>query len=455
MAVASSDDRHSEVLVTAGQAVLVALVYFAVAKVGLQLSFVKGNVTPIFPAAGVAVAALTLGGLGLWPGVFFGALAAHLTTDVDVGTALAMSAGGPLAAAGAAAILRAPSVGFSVRFTAVRDAVVFIAAGVLLPATVSAVCGVTALFVGSGLPFDDYPVALGSWWVGDAIGAMVAGSLILTWWGPPARVARSAAETALLLMLPVLSTGVLFRWAEEGEALVLPLIVATAVRLQTRWSTLCVAIVSLLAAGLTVNGFGPFVESTENESLVQLSLFLGTVTLTTLVLSAAIAERDVAGDQAHHDELTGLPNRLYLYEQLDAAIARRQPFSLLFIDVDGLKRINDTLGHDHGDALLAAIGRRLTSGLRRGDFAARLAGDEFTVVAFETSTPTGAIVAGERLLEMLSTPFELLGSEVTVSASIGVAVSDLETALDAATLMRRADDAMYAAKRAGGSRVVL
>ena len=437
----------------AGRIVLVGVAYFVVAKLGLQLAFVKGNVTPVFPAAGLAVAALALGGLRLWPAIALGALAAHLTTDVAVPTAMAMSAGGPLAAVAAAGVLRSPRHGFSMRFGSVQDAVVFIAGGVVLPATISAACGVTALLAGGDLAAADYPVAFGSWWVGDGIGAMVAGSLILAWASPPMRAPRPLGEMLALLALPIALTVLLFTQTNEGEALLLPLLVLAAVRLETRWTVLGVTVVSLVAAWATANGRGPFVEATENESLVQLSLFLAAVTLTTLVLSSAVAERDRAGDQAHHDDLTGLPNRLQLLEQLQAAIARRQPFGLLFADLDGLKRVNDTLGHDSGDQLLVQVAARIRAGLRSGDVAARLAGDEFTILAFQASEVDDVIAAGERLAESLAAPFDVFGTSVTITASIGAAVGDEHT--DAVSLLRAADAAMYRAKRAGGNRVVV
>src|SRR3954471_20305213 len=103
----------------------VAVVYFAAAELGLRLSFVHGNVTPVFPAAGVAVAALVLRGRWLWPAVFLGALGAHLRTDVGVAVAFAMSCGAPIAAVIAATALRHPVLRFDRRLRDVRSTVCF------------------------------------------------------------------------------------------------------------------------------------------------------------------------------------------------------------------------------------------------------------------------------------------------------------------------------------------
>ncbi|MCU1373946.1 MAG: putative integral rane sensor protein, partial [Actinomycetia bacterium] len=128
---------------------LVAVAYFAAAKLGLLLSFVKGNVTPVYPAAGVAVAALVLGGRRLWLGVLLGALAAHLTTDVSAVTAVVMSVGNTIAALTAVTVLR--SLGFRPDLGDVRNAVLFVGAGVVLPAALAATSGVTTLWASGDL----------------------------------------------------------------------------------------------------------------------------------------------------------------------------------------------------------------------------------------------------------------------------------------------------------------
>jgi diguanylate cyclase (GGDEF)-like protein len=115
--------------------------------------------------------------------------------------------------------------------------------------------------------------------------------------------------------------------------------------------------------------------------------------------------------------------------------------------------VNDSLGHAGGDALLAAVAERIRAGLRSRDVAARLAGDEFTVLAFEAATPDAARAAGERLLHVLSAPFTIGGATVSITASVGAVVADDETDSDA--LLHAADAAMYRAKRAGGARVEL
>jgi diguanylate cyclase (GGDEF)-like protein/PAS domain S-box-containing protein len=158
--------------------------------------------------------------------------------------------------------------------------------------------------------------------------------------------------------------------------------------------------------------------------------------------------------QAFHDDLTDLANRALLRDRLDHALARSRrtaaTVAVLFADLDGFKMINDTLGHDTGDLLLAEVGQRLRHSVRDGDTAARLGGDEFAVLLDESS-PQDAAATAYRILDSLREPFAVEGREIFVRASIGVA-DNHEDALDADELLCRADIAMYAAKARGRDR---
>ncbi len=161
---------------------------------------------------------------------------------------------------------------------------------------------------------------------------------------------------------------------------------------------------------------------------------------------------------ATHDDLTGLPNRLLFHDRLERARqhGRRygSGFSVLLMDLDGFKEVNDTHGHEIGDRLLAALGTRLRGSLRAADTVSRLGGDEFAVL-LPNPMPTAQVleVAG-KLLTAMERPFVVAGRQLRVSASIGVALFP-EHEGHRHDLLARADQAMYAAKREGGARVVL
>lgn len=164
--------------------------------------------------------------------------------------------------------------------------------------------------------------------------------------------------------------------------------------------------------------------------------------------------------RAMHDELTGLANRKLLEEQLDAAIAaasrNRRPLSVVFVDLDGFKAINDSLGHRIGDDVLAEVASRLRSVARAGDSVARYGGDEFVIVC-EDAAPDAASTIAERFRRAVRQPLDSVPPRYAVAASIGVAVWEPAQgpAPTADLLLRAADAAMYASKGAGRDRVTM
>jgi diguanylate cyclase (GGDEF)-like protein/PAS domain S-box-containing protein len=162
---------------------------------------------------------------------------------------------------------------------------------------------------------------------------------------------------------------------------------------------------------------------------------------------------------AFHDSLTGLPNRRRFYELLTQAVAqsRADPllhFAVMFIDFDRFKLINDSLGHDAGDAFLVEVSRRIQETLRPGDVIARLGGDEFGILAQHLDHERYAVSLAERLMEALRRPVVVAGTELMTSASIGITFSAFGYSTPEEVL-RDADTAMYKAKGAGKARYAL
>jgi diguanylate cyclase (GGDEF)-like protein/PAS domain S-box-containing protein len=169
-----------------------------------------------------------------------------------------------------------------------------------------------------------------------------------------------------------------------------------------------------------------------------------------------ITERRLATERlhqlAHYDSLTGLPNRRFfnhtLAKVLAQAAATGRQVALLCIDLDHFKNVNDTLGHACGDELLTLFSNRLVEGLRVRDTIGRLGGDEFAVSLLLDDGQRGAALVASKIRDLLLTPFELNGHELTVTASVGIAVSPHD-ARDPTELFKFADTAMYRAKQAG------
>ena len=194
---------------------------------------------------------------------------------------------------------------------------------------------------------------------------------------------------------------------------------------------------------------------------VEIGVLLAT--LLTLVLEAVFIfhpmERAIRSSRqklvhdAFHDDLTGVPNRALFVRRLSRAIGKRQEserayFAVVFLDLDRFKTINDSLGHSVGDALLAAFCERLLRCVRPGDTVARLAGDEFTVLLEDMSSPEDALSVAERIERALEAPFSLAGHSVHATASLGI-VSSEEGYTTAEEVLRDADIAMYRAKVGG------
>lgn len=159
---------------------------------------------------------------------------------------------------------------------------------------------------------------------------------------------------------------------------------------------------------------------------------------------------------AHYDSLTGLPNRAYLLAQLDNAIRRNSVadglLSVLYFDIDRFKAVNDTWGHDTGDLVIREFATRVMQIVRETDVVGRIGGDEFVMVSESVKSRRDLLGVAERLAQNIRRPFlPREGIVLDLSTSIGVAF--LEDGIDAEELMRRADQAMFAAKRSGRDRV--
>lgn len=155
---------------------------------------------------------------------------------------------------------------------------------------------------------------------------------------------------------------------------------------------------------------------------------------------------------ANHDALTGLPSLRLFRARLESVIglAKRQDWKVatMFVDLDGFKQVNDTLGHEAGDTLLKEVAVRLSMEMRDADTVARIGGDEFIVVQTEVHDPEAVSVVAERLLKNLAKPFVVKGSDVYISASIGIAIYP-DHASDVNSILKRADEAMYHIKKTG------
>jgi diguanylate cyclase (GGDEF)-like protein len=167
------------------------------------------------------------------------------------------------------------------------------------------------------------------------------------------------------------------------------------------------------------------------------------------------AQEERIRHQAYHDALTGLPNRASFTEHLEEAMRRAKragwPLGLLFLDLDLFKRVNDSLGHDAGDRLLRVAAERIRRAVREADQLFRMGGDEFTVLLEDVRGPEEAAMVAARMLEAIAEPLQLQHHEISVTASVGIALYPRDDAVGE-RLVKSADTAMYRAKELGRNR---
>ena len=189
------------------------------------------------------------------------------------------------------------------------------------------------------------------------------------------------------------------------------------------------------------------------QALLMLKIGLVVMIVGGLFVAAAFSERNHVETElsklANHDPLTGLPNRMYFQDFISRSLAHAQrqkhQVYLLFIDLDRFKKINDSEGHEVGDAVLKIVANRLNDVLRGDDFVARLGGDEFAVVFTHPPVNNAANNLARKVIRIISEPFDLNERRYSVGASIGISIYPNDTK-DANTLLRQADLAMYQAK---------
>jgi diguanylate cyclase (GGDEF)-like protein len=171
-------------------------------------------------------------------------------------------------------------------------------------------------------------------------------------------------------------------------------------------------------------------------------------------ISQEEADRHQIEQLAHHDMLTGLPNRAFFTQQIAANVKDGKPFALLFIDIDGFKPINDNYGHKVGDQVLIAIAQRLRGTVAEQDFVSRLGGDEFVVILNGIDSTIDVQQVGNRILEKIGAPLNCSGNDCNVGASIGATLC-LTLGQSEDEILNAADKAMYKAKQEGKNRMVM
>ena len=446
-----------------GFGLLLSLAYLISAKLGLSLATVANNVTLVWPPTGLALFALLVFGVRLWPWVFVGAFITNYTTGLSVAPAAAIAAGNALEALAGFYLLRA--VHFDIALNRVRDVVYLVTLAAGLSTMVSASVGATALALSGTIPWTSFSLVWLNWWMGDAMGNLVFASFLLAWSQKTCFTLRPAKIVeVMLLILGLISVAHLAlsgHLAHSGKPLPLafvtfPLLIWAALRFEMRGATGATLIVGAVSLFNIIQGDSLFGSAGVFESMLLLWLYINVCAITGMALAASVSERRHAENRlrhlAQHDALTGLPSRAVLGDRIEQAILsadrHHHQVAVLFVDVDRFKVINDTLGHSAGDDFVIQVAERLRKSVRAKDTVTRQGGDEFVIVLDDVNQIEAATKVANTVLEAMRNCFIVRDTPLHMSASIGISLYPADGG-NAETLLKHADVAMYRAKDMG------
>jgi diguanylate cyclase (GGDEF)-like protein len=436
---------------------VLAAVYFGTAKLGLRFAFVNPSATALWAPTGIALAAFLIFGFRVWPGVFLGAFFANLTTAGTVLTSIGIATGNTLEGVAGCYLIgrfaRGPQA-----FERAQDIFKFAFLAGIVSTAISATVGVTSLSLAGFAGWREFGPIWRTWWLGDGVGAVVVTPLVLLWKENP----RLHWTREQIVELTFLFLGLFFTlWIVFGgrfhsevknyplEYLCIPFLIWAAFRFGRRKAATATCVLAGIAIWGTLQGFGPFSRETLNTSLLLVQSFVGIVAVTSLALAAEVSERKRVDERVQQlvatDPLTGLANYRRLIEALELEIKRYgrsgRPFAILFFDLDGLKKINDTHGHLVGSQALCRLGEVLRAHCRQVDTPARFGGDEFAVVLPETTSAQAEQIAA-RIRDRIASDGEI----PPISVSVGSAIfPDDGESID--KLLSAADRALYGMKR--------
>lgn len=291
---------HPSVRVAVGTFLLVGVAYYLGARLGLTLSLVEHNVTPLWPPTGVAVAAFLLVGRNMWPAVALAALAVNLPISEGLLAAATTAIGNTLAPLAAVTLLK--RVGFRRQLDRLRDALAIVFLGALVSMLISATVGAGTLVVSGAIATDELPSAWAVWWTGDAMGVLAVAPFLLAlplfWERRDWSWSRWAEGSVILVTVACVSV-----WASVSAMhmlfLVLPVLGWAAWRLQLRGAAPAALIASLVATWSAAHERGPFQQESLSEQMLTLQAFNASVALTSFVLAAMVSERLRAAEALH------------------------------------------------------------------------------------------------------------------------------------------------------------
>ena len=284
-------------LPTIGLCLIVAVVYFAGAELGLSLASFHENVTPVWPPTGIAIASLLIFGRRVWPGVLLGALAANLPTHISVASTIGIAIGNTLEAVVAYSLLQ-KSKQWHNSFDSVGEVLTFVVYAAVLAPLVSATMGSLTICFGDPNRWADFWSLWLTWWMGDGFGALIVSPFLLSWSASRRINRQEGPEIGGLFVLLIIIVLIVFAGWFPGPVktyplayLALPCLLWAALRFDQRIVTSAIVLMAGVALWGAKHAYGPFVQSSRNTSLLLLISFVGTASLMTLLVAAVMTER--------------------------------------------------------------------------------------------------------------------------------------------------------------------
>ena len=443
--------------------VSLAVACFVTGRLWMQLASTEPGSATAWPVRGIALVAFLVLGYRVWPAILVGSFLVHLTTFWSIPGALVIALGNTAEGLLAAYFVNRFAGGLNV-FQQAQTISLFVLLAVGLSTTVGASFGAASVYLSGRTAWADLQSLWLVWWLQGAVGIALVAPFVLPWFSTPLpcwtrrKLLEAIALAICLILASLLVFGDLFQSGIGNyplDFLCIPILLWAAFRFGALESAIAVPILSGIAIWGTVHGYGPFARVFRAESLLLLESFLGVISLMTIAVAGIVSEsrrgaeelrmaRDKLSKMVVTDPLTGLANYRRLDEMFKAETERSRrtgrSFALLLLDLDGLKKINDTHGHLVGSNAIRRVARSLEFHSRGVDTAARYGGDEFALLLPETAVERAGTVA-QRITEQIASDNE----HPPISASYGIAVypQDGETIEE---IFKAADAALYEMK---------
>lgn len=457
----------------------VAITYIVLARLGQLFAIEPGNVTPLWLPSGVMVALTLWRGTRIWPGVFLGAFCGNIWAYFnyqDITAALSTIASAICNGIGdvVACVIMAELVCF---FTKTRnpfkqpiDLAWYISLAVIIGPLLSAIFGVGGLSLFGIIDNEHFVSTLSVWFFGDATGVLIFAPMVYLWLSEKAPINANELRwpIALAVMLAILCAAIfeILPFPDYLYPLLflfIPFALYGFLYFGPRVAFSLLLVIGSVAVFATSQQIGIFAGDDVNRAIIKLQFFLAVLSLNIYVIAIFLSKKEqVMADLAHkkskleklyrQDQLTKVWNRYRIKEFLDVELSRFERyetiFSILMIDIDDFKKVNDTLGHLEGDKVLIELCNLVEEHTRQIDLFGRWGGEEFILILSDTQANELTTTA-EKIRNLVAQHHFEIGRQITVS--IGATV--VQKGDSTFSLLDRVDEALYQSKKSGKNQV--